>query len=402
MIETERARRTPDPMPEGKVAHPEESSELRARGIGSSDAPKIANLVKWRTPYQLYMEKIGVIDPEEAGEEAYWGSKLEPMVLSHYAEITGYNVIGKSDLGHPIYTHHSPDGTSSIVQCGYNTFDDAMALVREVWHGEIDHMLAHLDGVACDDKGEIHRIVEAKTAGIWVADHFGREGTDEIPKAYIVQCQHIAEVCRSVGLDVPVDVPTLIAGQNHKLFTVERNERLVKIIVSMNAEFWLRVQELNPPDIDGSEFTKDILRQLYPEDDGTTIRVEPADVEYDLVQRYRKAQMQEKDAKYETEACRNMIKENMEKSSRWEGNSWSISYRLGKEKLVTDWEATIVEFRNALAFIEKDLGEDGLDVPAVTAMLNEALDNQTNMTLRKRNFSPSLTRLALPAPKEEP
>jgi predicted phage-related endonuclease len=375
------------PSREPTTVHPEESSELRARGIGSSDAPKIANLVKWRTPYQLYMERIGLVEPQDAGEAAYWGTKLEPVILSNYAEQSGLNVVAKSPLGDPWYDVHKPDGSTHSVRFldDDGRWKDAIDLVKEVWHSDIDYMLAHLDGVACSDDGRIVRVVEAKTAGIWIADEFGKSGTDEIPDRYLVQVNHAAEVLRSVGVDVPVDVPTLIAGQEHRLFTVERNDRLVKVILQMNAEFWVRLQEHDPPDIDGSPYTKEILSEIYPDDDGTEQEIGPNDFRLALVQRYRELQLQEKDAKYQTEQMRNVLKSSMETSSRWQGGNWSISYRRPKGRLLTDWKQIVRDIR-------PHLDEE---------ILNEIIDSNTAMITPKRKFHPSLTRLALPAPQED-
>lgn len=379
-----------------RAEHPEQSSELRARGIGSSDAPKIANLVKQCSPYKLYMQKIGIVDADEYAEEAYWGSRLEPVILSHYAETVGLHVVGKSDFGDPYYSIHRPDGTTDIIKRGESGgFADAIELVREVWHSRISHMLAHLDGVGCKDNGEPRRFVEAKTAGIWIADEFGREGTDEIPKRYIVQCNHQSEITHSLGLALPYDVPTLIAGQEHRLFTVERNERLVNVILKMNAEFWMRLELRDPPEPDGSPWTSKILTEIHPEDDGTVVDIHPQDVRMALVRQYRRAQIREKEAKRETARARNVIKEMMEKEAKWRGENWSITYRRPKPKMVTDWEAAFTEFRNHLA-INRTIRID----TAFQHELDRIIENNTEEKQDDRKISPSLTRLALPAPKE--
>jgi len=48
--------------------------EARKQGIGGSDAPTVAGINPWKSPVELYMEKTGEIEPQEAGEKAYWGS----------------------------------------------------------------------------------------------------------------------------------------------------------------------------------------------------------------------------------------------------------------------------------------------------------------------------------------
>lgn len=375
--------RSPPVSPEDTTPHPESSSELRARGIGSSDAPKIAGLNNYVSPYQLYMQKIGLIEPEEVNEAGYWGTKLEPIILQHYAKTVGLWVVGKSDFGGDVFYLHTPEGKTEVIHKGASKFDDAISLVQEVWHEKVDHMLCHLDGVGCSQYGEPKRFVEAKTAGIWIADEFGREGTDEIPKRYIVQCTHAAEVCRSQGLDLPFDVPTLIAGQQHKLFTVERNEKLTAIILRMNAEFWRRIQERDPPEIDGSAYTSQILQEIHPEDSGEVVQISPIDVRMDLVHHYRRAQKQEQAAKERTARYRNQIKALMEQDAKWQGENWSISYRTGKGS--TRWKSVVDEIRQKV------------DTHIVDLIDQIIADNTSDP---ERNFSPSLNRLALPAPKE--
>ena len=52
-----------------------------------------------------------------------------------------------------------------------------------------------------------------------------------------------------------------------------------------NGEFWQRVQDGNPPEIDGHTATKLALKRLYPDAD----EAEKAEVPEDLATRYRTA-----------------------------------------------------------------------------------------------------------------
>ena len=49
--------------------------EARRKGIGGSDVATILGLNKWKSPYQLWLEKTGQIDLEHTeSEPAYWGN----------------------------------------------------------------------------------------------------------------------------------------------------------------------------------------------------------------------------------------------------------------------------------------------------------------------------------------
>ena len=66
------------------------TDEQRARrneGIGASDSPIIMGYSSYKTPYQLYLEKIGTITPdEEMTEQQYWGNALEAAILARFSE----------------------------------------------------------------------------------------------------------------------------------------------------------------------------------------------------------------------------------------------------------------------------------------------------------------------------
>lgn len=64
--------------------------EDRKKGIGGSDVGTILGLNKWKSPYQLWLEKTGQVVLEESGSEpAYWGNVLEEVVAKEFQERTG-------------------------------------------------------------------------------------------------------------------------------------------------------------------------------------------------------------------------------------------------------------------------------------------------------------------------
>jgi hypothetical protein len=64
--------------------------EERRKGIGGSDAAAVAGLSRYRTPIQVYMEKLGLIDPPEENEAMYWGKKLEDLVAEEFSQKERY------------------------------------------------------------------------------------------------------------------------------------------------------------------------------------------------------------------------------------------------------------------------------------------------------------------------
>ena len=76
--------------------------DFRKCGIGGSDVAIICGLNKYKSQLQLWMEKTGQSEPEEAGEPAYWGNVMEPIIRNEFAIRTGFRVDTiNSILRHP-------------------------------------------------------------------------------------------------------------------------------------------------------------------------------------------------------------------------------------------------------------------------------------------------------------
>lgn len=94
----------------------------RAEGIGSSDAPAILGLSPWKGPYDIWAEKVGLVEPSELDPiKAKIGGLLEPVARQLLEDEIGQRVvastgtltrgilranidafIGKSQRGNPI------------------------------------------------------------------------------------------------------------------------------------------------------------------------------------------------------------------------------------------------------------------------------------------------------------
>src|SRR5690606_4046622 len=79
--------------------------EARTRGIGGSDAATVLGLNKWRTPFELWLEKTGQVEPVSSDSEAaYFGNLLEDVVAKEFSRRTGKKVRRRNAiLQHPEY-----------------------------------------------------------------------------------------------------------------------------------------------------------------------------------------------------------------------------------------------------------------------------------------------------------
>ncbi|EGP5670200.1 endonuclease [Enterococcus faecium] len=195
--------------------------EDRKKGIGGSDVGTILGLNKWKSPYQLWLEKTGqVILTESESEPAYWGNILEEVVAKEFQERTGKKVRRRNQVfEHPLHPF----------------------------------LRANIDR---DVVGE-NSILECKTANQFLDKEW--EG-EEVPLSYLCQVQHYMNVLNKDYCYIAV----LIGGQRFIWKRVARDQELIDTITERLVEFW----ETNviggvEPVIDGSEAAADFLKEKY-------------------------------------------------------------------------------------------------------------------------------------------
>jgi putative phage-type endonuclease len=182
----------------------------RASGIGGSDAPIICGVARWKTPLQLWWEKVQALEGSAGGEEEendmlLWGILMEPQILKQYGKKTKR-----------VITRHK-------------------ALIR---HPDIEWLIAHLDGKQKDKELGIG-VVEAKNVSRYVSDRWA----DEAPLEVQVQSQHYMA---ATGLEYATAVG-LVGG--HKLIwqDIERNQKFIDAMLEKEDNFWMRIRADNPP-----------------------------------------------------------------------------------------------------------------------------------------------------------
>jgi putative phage-type endonuclease len=212
---------------------------LRRQGIGGSDAAAICGQDPWRSRFEVWAEKTGVLDtPERPETEAMrWGRILEDLVADELERST-------SGL--------------ALFRCG-----SMLAHPTRRW------MLANIDrgAVLGDEVG----IVECKTTGAWSA---GGWDDDAVPERYLLQGMHYLAV---TGLPWVI-YGVLIGGQRLEVRKVDRDDELIGHLVALEAEFWEHVISKVAPAPDGSPACTQFLAHLWDVRDGAVVTLEPAAV----------------------------------------------------------------------------------------------------------------------------
>jgi putative phage-type endonuclease len=200
----------------------EEWLRWRKKGIGGSDVSAILGINKWTSAIELWLDKTNQKnDPVEVNEAMQWGTILEPIIRDHFAAVTGKTVMEvKAMLQHPDYPF----------------------------------MLADVDGVTTDDNGN-PAILEIKTASEYKRD----EWSDGVPTYYQTQVQHYLCV---TGVSKAY-VAVLIGGNSFRIYEVDADPEVQKMLIAVEKNFWDKVQNMIRPDMDGSDAAKDLLDQIY-------------------------------------------------------------------------------------------------------------------------------------------
>lgn len=176
----------------------EEQKEIRKSGIGGSDAAALAGESRYKTPIDLYLQKLGMAEEsQEESEAAYWGNVLEPVIAREFELREGKKLTVEPNL---------------------------------LRHEKYTWMIANIDRFIPAENA----IWEGKTCSQYKYSEWGEEYSDQIPGEYLLQCAHYAIVKNASRVYISV----LIGGQHFKIHTYERNKELEQNLIELEHDFW--------------------------------------------------------------------------------------------------------------------------------------------------------------------
>ena len=167
----------------------------------------------WRNAHDLWLEKTGRLLPDDRDDiQLEAGNLFETPVLK-----MAMRTLGEMMIGPP---------------------------AREVSERPI--IRVHTDAVTLDKSCRMNEPVEAKTHALFGPgndEHWGDEGTDQVPDHVIVQCHaHMMAWDRHV-----CHVPALIGRRGLILYAVRRDRDICDAILDGVDAFWMRVVQDTPP-----------------------------------------------------------------------------------------------------------------------------------------------------------
>lgn len=174
----------------------EEWLALRSQGLGSTDFAAALGISKYKTPYQLWEEKVGIREPFAGNKRTIRGKALEPLIAEHYATQNNVQI-------HAVNT-----------------------MYRHVLH---PCLTASIDRLVYDPKRG-WGLVECKSTDSfvyesWDMESFGYLRNGVISNEYFAQGMGQLMVTGLAWVDIHI---LIVDEWQYRTFTVERDEKVIE------------------------------------------------------------------------------------------------------------------------------------------------------------------------------
>jgi putative phage-type endonuclease len=196
--------------------------EWRKKGIGGSDVAAICGLSRYKSALAVYLDKLGEIPPIEDNPKMSAGRRLEPLIAEWFTEETGIRVMQQ----HSIFQHK-----------------------------QHPFMLANIDRWVIGENAGL----EIKNTGEYSRNDWFDGQTEIIPTEYQLQANHYMAILGAEKWYMAV----LIGGWDFQWRVIERDEALIKSLITIEKAFWEdHVLAKNPPSVTAQD--TDLMNHMYP------------------------------------------------------------------------------------------------------------------------------------------
>lgn len=258
---------------------------LAARGLGSSDSSAICGLNPYRTPWQVWAEKVGLVEPFAGNEATEIGLAMEPVISDLYAKRTG----------HPI------------------------APVNKMFrHKEFPWMTATPDRTIGNWLEAPASLGELKNVG-WRMVHEWEDGNT--PDHAHIQVQHQLLVCDHY---VNAIVIALLGGRELAIRPIEPDPAVQARLIEILCQFWELVQTKTPPPLVAED--AEAIKLLYPNAQAGLEIALPEEAEF-LFEQRAKAMEQIKTATSLKDEAETKIKALLGNAERGKGKKFAVSWK---------------------------------------------------------------------------
>lgn len=270
--------------------------QQRRKGIGASDSAAILGVHPYKTAFDVWLEKTGPFKELPPTMAMEWGLRLEDAIAQKYTDDTGRKL-------------WKPD--------------------RIYEHQDFPFIICTPDRLVLEEE----RGLELKTADSHIEWKWGAEHTDEIPREYLVQCQHSMAVLGYSTWDVAV----LIGGNDYRLHTVHADRDFQQLLIGRLKEWWqLYVIENRDHPMGNGESASAWLKEKYPTDNGFRIKADEEHQQIGEALATVKGQIKKLEA--EEAAYVNQLKAFCGEAAGIDGQGFRCTWTGGRAKETVDWE----------------------------------------------------------------
>jgi len=181
--------------------------EMRRNHLGASDAPIIMGISPWKTPFQLWEEKLGMAAEQEETFAMKRGTEMEPEARKAFEDATNLEMF-------PQVVHHP----------------------------QHKFMIASMDGLTLDGTAG----VEIKCPG-QKAHSIAKEGN--VPEYYMPQLQH-----QLACLSLTMLYYYSFDGVEGVIIEIHRDEKYIAELIKREKEFWQCVIDKVPPKLTSRDY----------------------------------------------------------------------------------------------------------------------------------------------------
>lgn len=276
--------------------------ESQRKGIGSTDAAAILGYSPWATAFTIWERKMGLALVRQPTLPMWLGKRLETIIADLY-------VARQLDSGIEVKLRY--EGDRQYKRRG------------EPWQ------VTHLDFRV---RGNPRHIVEIKTDSR--KDGWGEPGTADVPIHYWMQVQHQMAVVEGELADVAV----LFGLRGFEVYRVPRDSEFIDKLTAAEREWYeAYVVTGQQPPIDHSEGARQFLNRKHPDDNGLVLPATPEQGQ--LVDRYRLAEQNVKQAEQERDRLKHLLIEAIGDNAGLRGGDFELTYKRiqeGKPEIAWD------------------------------------------------------------------
>lgn len=299
----------------------------RNKGLGGTDIGCVIGVNPWRTAMDVYLDKLGITEPQADNEAMYWGREMEPVLAKRYQKETGIEL-------------YIPDSSDLPIHHWENS-----------WYLGSPDALIGSSPVENKDGSRTYTVtggVDFKTTGR--REGWGAPGSDEVPEWIHTQADWYMGLTGAEWWDIAVLF--FSPRREFSIYRIPRNQELIDNLIEAGREFWENhVIPRIPPPIDASEGSKKLLNHLYPRDTEDLFAAdEKAELEAEWIQTF---ETQRDDAIKALTYHQNKLKEII-------GNHVGVVTSLGKvlwkrsrDREIINWQGIAEELSASSDLIKK-------------------------------------------------